>query len=115
MTSEDTARDKYGEAIDYLTEHPSRIDFAWQDPNGEPGGALFLFATKSAGPEHRSTIQLGCLTQIRAGIAEAATLQLTRAIAADIRIPERSIDIEVGHLPVFAEWQRRLDRELERS
>jgi hypothetical protein len=39
---------------------------------------------------------------------------LTKAIRADARIPEGPQWITVNDLPVFAEWQRRLDKELKR-
>lgn len=54
----------------------------------------------------------GCLTQIRTGRYVAATDVLTAGIVSDERIPDCEVDIDFDDLPVFAEWQRRLDREI---
>jgi hypothetical protein len=60
----------------------------------------------------------GCLTQVRMSGIESAAYErpeirdLCLAIAADPRIPAYFEDITVDHLPVFVEWQRRLDAEL---
>lgn len=63
----------------------------------------------------------GCLTQIRrtAGLAadkryHAATVSLTEAIRKDPRLPIGPEAITRESLPVFAEWQRRVDREVAR-
>lgn len=54
----------------------------------------------------------GCLTQIRSGRYVAATDVLTVGIVSDERIPDSEADIDFDDLPVFAEWQRRIDREI---
>jgi len=45
----------------------------------------------------------------------AYTDDLTERIRADERIPDDPDRITVAHLPVFAEWQRILDKELKRA
>lgn len=108
----------YDDAIAYLTNHPAEISWAWMDSKGHPAGRLFAFATKDrsdgSGPR-------GCLTTIRQSYVlkywnkkTAETEELTKAIVEDIRIPIHSMDIKVSDLPVFKEWQERLDKELER-
>lgn len=52
-----------------------------------------------------------CLTGIRAGMP-GPTPKLSKAIMADVRIPLIPGDITPESLPAFAEWQRRLDREI---
>lgn len=54
----------------------------------------------------------GCLTQVRGG--EDGPLgrdDLTAEIRSDKRIPSDPVKITKRSLPVFAEWQRRLDQE----
>lgn len=57
----------------------------------------------------------GCLTLVRCGSMDAQTPELTDAIRADERLPLQVDDITREHLPVFAEWQRRIDKELGRT
>ena len=104
--------DKYDVAIKYLTRRPNEISRAWNYITSHPAGCLFQYAGNEMDDCH-----VGCLTMIRTapGSYCAATPELTKAIAADERIPLRSRDTKVEHLPVFAEWQRRLDKELNRS
>lgn len=100
--------DKYDKAIAYLTENPHQIFESWQW-----GGSLFL---RTGNPRPRtcdSDLVVGCLTQIRADVGYCTpTPELTKAIRNDDRIPKRPEQITVGNLPLFAEWQRRLDKEL---
>lgn len=96
--------DKYDKAIQHLRENPTVIHMAWMDPSGHPGGALFQFC----GPRRDGC---GCLTQIRADIGyRAVNPTLTRRIREDARLPERHSQITLSSLPVFAEWQRKLDK-----
>lgn len=39
-------------------------------------------------------------------------MELTHAIRSDDRIPENAREITLEHLPVFKEWQERLDKEI---
>lgn len=90
--------DKYDKQIAYLTEHPEKIFLYWVGGKG-----LFAFA----GPISDPTI--GCLTMIRGSGDVALTPELTKAIQSDERIPYGEEGITIESLPVFAEWQRRLD------
>ena len=103
--------DKYYKAVQYLTKHPEKIKDAWNFPFTFSSGCLFNYAgdTKNSG--------IGCLTQIRKNedghvSVNAETPELTEEIRKDKRIPKNPKYIRVKHLPVFAEWQRRLDKEL---
>lgn len=105
--------DKYDKAIDYFTENPDQICEFWNTPHLYPQGCLFVYASETG----RSINNIGCLTTIRRNNGfgtEACTPELTEAIRADERIPKDARDIKVEDLPVFAEWQRRIDRELNR-
>lgn len=105
-------KDKYDLAIDYLTEHPDEIYDSWNDGivtynNPHPVSSC-LFGSTGA------LYACGCLTQVKSGRFPANNDELTRAIRADERIPEDAHYITINNLPVFAEWQRRLDKELGR-
>lgn len=125
-------RDKYDEAIDWLVANPlcgehetefvTAVERAWNLPRlSEMGGCLFIMATPSGECEEApSGMSCGCLTQIRRGDwAHAWTSELTEAIRADERIPAipddlfdlRGDELRTALQP-FAEWQRRLDREI---
>lgn len=97
--------DKYDEQIACLTLNPARIVDAWA-----LGDCLFQGASHDGevGP-------YGCLTMVRTGAWNAATPELTEQIRNDMRIPSNCFGITVESLPVFAEWQRRLDKELGRA
>jgi hypothetical protein len=58
----------------------------------------------------------GCMTQIKLEPSkyDAPTRELKEAILADDRIPNDPMSITRELLPVFAEWQRRIDKELNR-
>ncbi len=118
--------DKYDEAVLHLTAReqaePGSIRRAWLHFRTDHDGCLFAMATKSGdnvAPDDGA--RFGCLTMIRFGRTttstyanQAATPELTAAIRADERIPADSISIKITDLPTFAEWQRRLDKELGR-
>lgn len=111
-------KDKYDRAIEYLTENPHMIGHAWQRPrfNAE-AGCLFQFATPTGTSAEYETENTGCLTMIRQYSYEMSALGkdgkpdpvLTGMIRSDHRIPRHMEEIKVEDLPVFAEWQRRLD------
>lgn len=107
--------DYYDDAVAYLTEHPECIGKAWMLHRhvSEIGGLLFGFVTPS---REMSRVECGCLTTIRCDDDDVAwTKSLTQAIRADERIPSKDKDITPETLPVFAEWQRKIDRELNRT
>ena len=111
-------KDKYDKAIDYLRKHPERIHAAWSQP-WWGAGCLFQIAANG-----QTTHNAGCLTMIRPHKAEKEEVgkwiipghpDLTQAIRHDSRIPRTPREITIANLPVFAEWQRRLDKELQRK
>lgn len=110
-------KDKYDIAIEYLTEHPKEILDTWSNPMGSSGGCLFQFCTPTGALDCKiiegESHQCGCLTQLKRFSDRIAwTPELTNEIRADTRIPGMAEGITVADLPVFAEWQRRLDREI---
>ena len=109
-------KDKYDEAIAYLTEHPEEIYRAWHTCGTHPHGCLFEFCSPDGSNNKRADGEkCGCLTMVR-GLSKiggvAWTDALTEEIRTDERLPKSGSEITVEHLPVFAEWQRRLDREI---
>jgi hypothetical protein len=112
------AKDKYDRAISYLTDLPSEIFKAWSSTDHECH-CLFAFVSPTGRVENEPVgngKRIGCLTQIRASDhCVAWTDDLTRRIRADERIPLSGSDTTPEHLPVFAEWQRTIDRELGRG
>jgi hypothetical protein len=88
-----------------LSTRPQAIHSEWAD-----GVALFRIVDPFGG--------CGCLTQVRLwGTDYAASRaprirELCMEVSRDVRIPAYPEDITVEHLPVFVEWQRRLDAEL---
>lgn len=108
--------DKYDEAVEYLRENPELIYDRWNYPMREHG-VLFGYVSPKRDemyPDPGSKI-CGCLTQVKAHVHDAYTATLTEAIRQDARIPEDAADLTEDHLEVFAEWQRRIDRELGRE
>jgi hypothetical protein len=107
--------DKYDEAMDYLTEYPEEIPWAWAGPDIHEAGCLFKFMRPYKG--NRNELY-GCLTMIRnlkkGGpfyvVHVALDDEMTEAIRADERIPTDYSDITVESLPAFAEWQRIADK-----
>jgi len=117
--------DKYDLAVEYFRSNPDRIETEWNyaicSPEKYPHGAALF------GPVARVALRetcCGCLSQVAAGCM-AETEELANAIRADERIPkvkgtERDefekplpFPITVEHLPVFAEWRRRIDHYFE--
>jgi hypothetical protein len=113
---EPPAPDKYDAAVEYLTAHPDEIFHAWQKP-GHPHHNLFAPVTPSGMYECRTDDKTcGCLTMIRfCNSYVAHTDRLTRFIRDDNRIPQGGSEVTVDHLPIFAGWQRRIDKELGRE
>lgn len=100
--------DKYDEAVAYLTARPDEIYDSWLCAE-----SLFQFVEPIDGNDEKVC---GCLTEIRGSYDICAwTDELTAAIRADERLPRNAEDITPAHLPVFAEWQRRIDKELGRT
>lgn len=121
--------DKYDRAVEFLTQNPQMIEEVWDRAKAgshpeslknnfnfsdEMIQATCLFTSASKDPYD---VRYGCLTEIHSKkvcSSTAQTPELTRAIVEDDRLPSNGADIEVNHLPVFAEWQRRIDKELGR-
>ena len=103
--------DKYDKAIEFFTKYPNMICEKWSDPSSMHG-CLFQFATPTGNMNGSS----GCLTLIRKYdiLFVPDRPDLTEEIRKDVRIPLFSDEIRVETLSVFAEWQRRLDKELKR-
>jgi hypothetical protein len=95
-------KDKYDLAIEILKKDPTMITEAWSNPEHHEAGCLFMWACKS----------MGCLTLIRKYQEFSSQFPQVAEIAKDERIPTRPNQITIESLPVFAEWQRRLDKEL---
>jgi hypothetical protein len=108
--------DKYDFAIQSLKNNPELIKDAWYNPSSMIEGCLFGFC----GPDPNVSFSqecpkaYGCLTQIKGKGEEAFSRELTEQIRLDNRIPSCEEDITVDNLYVFAEWQRRLDKEREK-
>ena len=120
--------DKYQKAVKYLERHPDEITEAWFNPNKHVAGCLFQYANKTGLSQdlpdvNGAVCSQGCLTMVRCPTNGceiktrwvAETPELTEAIQADTRIPDRRDYINVTNLHVFAEWQARLDKELNRG
>jgi hypothetical protein len=116
--------DKYDIAVAYLREHPEEIPDAWNNPSGQVQGEnrgepLFGYVApnpfRSIVDIGNGLIKCGCLTQVALGEEEAYTDDLTQKIRSDHRIPTKPEDITVNDLEVFAEWQRKIDKELNRK
>ena len=107
-------KDKYDVAIEYLCKHPREIRKAWGNPDKHTEGCLFQFAEKNS-DEIES--ECGCLTMIRSHkfAVVVGRPDLTKEIRNDDRIPNGPSGITTDNLHVFAEWQRRLDKELQRA
>lgn len=110
-------QDIYQREIELLTENPNRIYNHWNY-----GSPLFREASSKQcqKPDGKS---FGCLTQIRTDKDYVAgTNELTNLIRNDTRIPFSPStfmgirdSIKIEDLQTFAEWQRRLDKELNRT
>ena len=106
--------DRYDEAIEYLVERPEEVGDAWHLPDDEEGGLLFQCCSSSS----------GCLTQVHGGSLRGPKPELTLEIIDDDRLHKSighlsaallstdSLDARRAILQPYAEWQRRMDREI---
>ena len=138
MIPEPRAKDRYDEAVEYLTAHPEEIYKSWANPYCEPGGCLFGFYTKEPAAYIWDAYgsACGCLTQAKAGQVvvynkckielRAFTQELTDEIRNDPRIPNsppnQGLAESIAYcktwapvLPVFAEYRRKLDAAREKA
>jgi hypothetical protein len=115
-----TKIDKYDRAIAWLRKYPEKITDAWVNPDSRTSPrireahCLFQYATPNGKPEYEGK-DCGCLTEVRGQMKDAATKRLTTQIRNDSRLPSGSWGITPENLEIFAEWQRRLDKELGRK
>jgi len=114
--------DIYEKAITYLTNHPTRIPEVWDDPKSHFSGVLFQAVTPSGySEENLEGLFCGDICEIHSFMAHGWTEVLEEAIAQDHRIPKLFANnnfvpkITVDMLPVFAEWQRKIDAILMRK
>jgi hypothetical protein len=105
-------KDGYSRQMDRLKRAKNFRDKMYSE--WREGKGLFQFATSDG---CMSETQSGCLTMIRgfADLRLAQSTTITEAIRADERIPTEVHLIWPRDLVVFAEWQRRLDREFNRT
>lgn len=96
--------DIYDKEVKRLSKNPDEIYCAW---TYGPGHSPLFDAASSK--RYTSVNSCGCLIQVKMGF-RASSKRLTEAIRADARIPEDVTEIKPEHLPVFAEWQRKLDK-----
>jgi hypothetical protein len=104
--------DDYDRQIEHLLQHPLETTKQWLSGKG-----VFRFATVS-GTNIREGTDCGCLTMIRdrPKVFRAPTPELTRKIYEDERLPTNVDEATTRQqLEVMAEWQRRLDKELNRE
>ena len=110
----------------YEGNFKAAVSEAWEVPelNVHHGGLLFRAVSPSGGTldKRPDGNDCGCLVEVRNGAllcngrpAYAWTDDLTLRIKADERLPKVAEDIEPEHLPIFAEWQRIIDKELGRT
>lgn len=100
-------KDKYAKQVERLTHNPEKIHYEWRNSIG-----IFQFVGEQCDIKNQAG-SCGCLTMIAGDDGFVApTPELTVAIRADKRIPHTSRKITVESLPVFAEWRRRIDKEL---
>lgn len=103
--------DRYDQEVERLTKEPERIFGAWFSAS-----PLFGFVTPSRLCDVRDDSKsCGCLTLVMGEVYVAWTDELTAAIRADERLPKDSSGIGPANLPVFAEWQRKIDAALGRT
>lgn len=103
-------KDKYDEQIERLLaaeDFRMAVSYDWSC-----GVGLFQYCTPRGHTSHGALRDCGCPTMVRSGAWPAWTGQLTAAIMADTRLPDHVSAITPEHLPIFAEWQRRLDKEI---
>ena len=120
MSEAKKPRDVYDLEVDRLTKvyeeeglqaFRSAVCTSWGD--AEP---LFSFCTPTGNSTAPGTeCCFGCLTTVHNGAHFAWTPAITQSIRDDERLPNYDDQIEPHHLPIFAEWQRRLDKELGRT
>lgn len=110
--------DRYDKAIEILIDTDSyELDKAWDEPQEHDAGCLFAYV----GSDPFDGRMNGCLTQVKFDGQNAETMQLALDIKACDEIVSVGEMMEMNQeqlrssLEVFADWQRRLDKELDRD
>lgn len=114
--------DNYDKAIEYLKSNPAQILDIWDDPKSHFSGILFQAVTPDGTGQVNSYDEFcGDICEIHSNLASAWTDELLEEIIKDFRIPEIFAShnykpkITVELLPLFAEWQRKIDKALNRN
>ncbi len=114
--------DMYDRAVNFLKANPHLIADVWDDPKSHFTGILFQAVTPSGcGEENPEGLFCGDLCEIHSFLAHGWTEPLEEAIGNDHRLPKIFSSnngipkITPDHLPVFAEWQRKIDVMLNRK
>ena len=114
--------DIYVKAIQYLTENSHEMIDIWDDPKSHFSGVLFRSVTPSGLHEYTAEgLLCGDLCEIRSFESHAWTNELEEEINKDPRIPKLWANndyipkLTINHLPIFAEWQRKIDVALDRD
>lgn len=117
MGEETRVRDRYDQEVERLSANPDAIEPSWwhSHPSHDVTHSPLFDACGYSRSGGKSSQFCGCLTQVKCGMHCAQTSELTDAIRQDGRIPGHSLTIKAKDLPVFAEWQRRIDKELNRT
>lgn len=114
--------DVYSKAVDFFKNNPHKINEIWDDPKSHWAGILFQAVTPDGiGQENEEGLFCGDICEIRSLMAHAWTDELQEEIINDYRLPK--IYASNNYLPkinneileVFAEWQRKIDKVLNRS
>ena len=104
-------RDVYDDEVERLTKHPKEIFKSWAEM-----GPLFGFVSPSRQITTDSNgCGVGCLTMVHSGPEVAFDPSLTDEIRRDNRLPKSGGKTTPDHLPVLAEWNRRLDKHFNRQ
>lgn len=114
--------DLYDKAIEYLKSNPDQIMLSWDDPKSHFTGILFQAVTPDGyASESPDGFMCGDICQIKALDAHAWTSELQEEIAKDPNIPvlfasnNKIPKITVHNLEIFANWQRKIDKALNRN
>lgn len=111
-------QDRYDLAMAHLNKHPEELEDSILFADSYPGGPLFFNAARN--PYSYLKVEKGWLgnpVQIREYPDHfvAETDWLTSAILKDDRLPKSAADCRLEHLPVIAQWQRKIDTVLKRT
>jgi hypothetical protein len=104
MSCENETKNKYDEAIEYLTENPGEIYGAWSYPSGKLG-CLFRFL----GPDDKQNANIGCPSMVKAGNYNSFENKMNEFVR-KMKIPCSSLYIKPKHLPLFKLIQEEADR-----